>query len=241
MSAALPPADDIIAAAKALLADSDGTDRVVGKTYPPSVRTFTRAERPGDEALRYMRVSVHSAEDGTFDQFWDKFVSRYVKEVKKVTKILDVAKSQSVWSLYYKFPPPVSPRLFTELQTFYYVNESPRTGQYSFEPNAQQSRLTHTGPSIIVSLPVDLSGPEQKHLADLEEQGDVKGRYVSVERILEMDDGKVEWRMATASTPGGSIPKFLTEHSMPKSVAAVSTYTNKYIVQVIDQTWVWRS
>lgn len=126
-------------------------------------------------------------------------MARYVKEVKKVTKILDVAKSQSVWSLYYKFPPPVSPRLFTELQTFYYVNESPRTGQYSFEPNAQQSRLTHTGPSIIVSLPVDLSGPEQKHLADLEEQGDVKGRYVSVERILEMDDGKVEWRMVWLS------------------------------------------
>lgn len=160
-----------------------------------------------------MRVSVHTREDGTFDQFWDKLGKnkaenemQYVKEVKRVTKIMDISESQFIWPLYYKFPFPVSPRVFTELQTFYYVNESPRTG-------------------IIVSLPVDVSDPEHKHLAELEEEG-VKGRYVSVERILELDDDEVEWRMATASTPGGSIPKFLTAHSMPKSVAAVSTPTN---------------
>lgn len=61
--------------------------------------------------------------------------------------------------------------------------------------------------SIIVSIPIDLTGDE---LAKLEEKG-VKGRYVSVERIMELEDGNIEWRMATSSTPGGSIPSMFVE------------------------------
>ena len=74
------------------------------------------------------------------------------------------------------------------------------------------------GHRIIVSIPIDLSADEE--LAKIEEKG-TKGRYVSVERLLELEDGKVEWRMATSSIPGGSIPSFVSESSMPGQIAAV--------------------
>lgn len=73
---------------------------------------------------------------------------------------------------------------------------------------------------MIVSIPIDLSVDEE--LAKIEEMG-TKGRYVSVERLLELGDGKIEWRMATSSTPGGRIPSFVSEHSLPGQIAAVCT------------------
>lgn len=79
---------------------------------------------------------------------------------------------------------------------------------------------------MVVSIPVDLSGPGDEDLAKLEEKG-TKGRYVSVERLLELDDGTVEWRMATSSTPGGSIPTFITEGSMPGQISAVNIISSR--------------
>jgi hypothetical protein len=74
------------------------------------------------------------------------------------------------------------------------------------------------------------------HHADcLEKQGleksRVRGKYVSVERVTEMDSGRqVEWRMATSSDAGGekgpnrklilgNIPRFITNSSLPSSIA----------------------
>lgn len=45
--------------------------------------------------------------------------------------------------------------------------------------------------------------------------------YVSIEQIKELDNGKVEWRMATSSRAEGLIPQFLTERSMPSSISHV--------------------
>ena len=53
---------------------------------------------------------------------------RYVPEIKKVTLIKEISPTQSIWSLYYTFPPPVSPRVFTVLQTKHLVAESPKKG-----------------------------------------------------------------------------------------------------------------
>ena len=47
--------------------------------------------------------------------------------------------------------------------------------------------------SYFVSIPIDLSGPEDVELAKLEEKG-VKGLYASVEQLTELEDGKTEWR-----------------------------------------------
>lgn len=73
---------------------------------------------------------------------------------------------------------------------------------------------------IIVSLAIDLSSKGDEDLLKLEEHG-VKGRYVSVERIVELENGNTEWRMATSSSPGGSLPNFLVESTMAKKIASV--------------------
>lgn len=48
----------------------------------------------------------------------------------------------------------------------------------------------------------------------------VKGTYVSVERFREEGD-MVEWIMATCSTPGGSIPTWISERSIPGEIIKV--------------------
>lgn len=50
---------------------------------------------------------------------------------------------------------------------------------------------TDVHPRIIVSIPIDLSSDPE--LSKLEEPG-VRGLYAAVERLQELDDGKVEWR-----------------------------------------------
>ena len=82
------------------------------------------------------------------------------------------------------------------------------------------TRLTRRLDSYFIQIPVDLS--EDAELAKKEEKG-VKGRYVSVERLAELENGKVEWRMATSSSPGGSLPSFLVESTMAGQIAAVSS------------------
>lgn len=44
---------------------------------------------------------------------------------------------------------------------------------------------------------------------------------MSVERYQELEDGSLEWRMATCSTPGGSIPGWLSERSIPGEIIKV--------------------
>jgi len=99
--------------------------------------------------------------------------------------------------MYYKFPPPLSPRVFTVLQVTHLTESAPRTG-------------------LIVSIPIDLSSDPD--LAKLEEKG-VKGRYVAVESIKQLDNGDTEWLMATSSIAGGFIPPFLAETSMDSKIS----------------------
>lgn len=75
--------------------------------------------------------------------------------------------------------------------------------------------------SLFISIPLDLTG--EPELAKLEEKG-VKGRYVSVECLTELPSGKTEWRMATSSSPGGSIPAFLVNNTMASAISAVSIF-----------------
>lgn len=74
--------------------------------------------------------------------------------------------------------------------------------------------------SIVVSIPITLSSPGDEEFAVLEEKG-VKGRYASIERILELPGDKVEWRMATSSSAGGRIPQFITDAVLPEAIAKV--------------------
>jgi len=179
-----------------------------GKSYANNtVKTYSKPKASGEKAGWYCRVSEHAPEECTFEEFWSKLgenkaenEQQYIDNIKKVAEVKHISPTQSIWTLYYTFPPPVSPRVFTVLQTKHLLESSPRRG-------------------MIVSIPIDLSGPGDEDLAKKEEKG-VKGRYVSVEQVLELENGKVEWRMATSSTPGGSIPSFVAEGSMASQISA---------------------
>ncbi|KAF8212061.1 hypothetical protein K438DRAFT_2010351 [Mycena galopus ATCC 62051] len=184
-----------------------------GKTYK-EVDTYAHPKGPEDGAPWHSRVSIHKTEEATFSQMWSKLGEnkaenemKFIPNIKKVTKVKQISETQSIWTLYYTFPPPVTPRVFTVVQITRLNDSSPRSG-------------------TIVSIPVDLT--EDQDLAKLEEKG-VRGRYVSVERILELEDGTIEWRMATSSTPGGSIPTFIAERSMAGQIAADVPHFMKWL------------
>lgn len=74
---------------------------------------------------------------------------------------------------------------------------------------------------IIVSVPIDLS--EHKELQKLEEKGE-RAYYVAVERVKQLENGNVEWRMACSSDQGGLIPKLVADMVMPKVISEVSIF-----------------
>ncbi|THG98688.1 hypothetical protein EW026_g3539 [Hermanssonia centrifuga] len=198
----LPTAETLLVQGRTIIESTN--DWKQGKTFYKVVKTYSAPKAPGEPAGWYCRVSEHTPEDATFDEFWEKLgVNKgenevhYVDVVKKATLVKQISPSQAIWSMYYRFPAPLSPRVFTVLQTIELNESTPRTG-------------------IIVSIPVDLSSDPE--LAKLEEKG-VKARYVSIESLKELDGGKVEWRMATASRAEGNLPQFLTERSMPSSIS----------------------
>ncbi|KAK7693757.1 hypothetical protein QCA50_003329 [Cerrena zonata] len=198
----IPSEDAILKAGRAILESTSSWKE--GKTYHHNVKTLSRGKGPKDGANWHCRVSKHTKDDATFEEFWGKLgenkaenEKEFIHVIKKVTLVKKLSETQSIWTLYYTFPPPVSPRVFTVLQTTLLEPDPHRTG-------------------LVISIPIDLS--DDPELAKLEEHG-VKGRYTSVERLSESEDGTVEWHMATSSTPGGSIPTFVTERSMPGQIA----------------------
>ncbi|KAJ7063497.1 hypothetical protein C8F01DRAFT_1133252 [Mycena amicta] len=199
----IPGDDEIISAAESLL-DSI-TSWKEGKTYHRTVKTYSRPKGPEDGAPWHARLSHHKPEEATLLEMWEKLgkdkavnEKEFIPDINRVAKVKEISPTQNIWTLYYTFSPPIiSPRVFTVVQITRLSESNPRSG-------------------IIVSIPVDLSDNEE--LSKLEEKG-VRGRYVSVERLLELPDGTTEWRMATSSTPGGSIPNFFVEKSMDSKIA----------------------
>ncbi|CAE6411708.1 unnamed protein product [Rhizoctonia solani] len=118
----------------------------------------------------------------------------YVPEVRSAQQLASL-ESFEAWTMGYKFTPPVWDRTFTILIASVLEESASRQG-------------------FVISLPLDVSTDQA--LAAQEPRG-VRGRYVSVERVKEID-GKVEWIMATRSAPGGLIPSFLSEPAMPGKI-----------------------
>lgn len=83
--------------------------------------------------------------------------------------------------------------------------------------------------SYFVSIPIDLSGPEDVELAKLEEKG-VKGLYASVEQLTELEDGKTEWRMAVSTHPMGNMPLWISEMAMAGTIAEVCGSLHRGII-----------
>jgi len=158
----------------------------------------------------HARISRHPSSEIGFDRLWetlgppDHFTneSKYISSLKYAEHLL-TTKLGEVWALHYSFSRPVSPRVFVELQLYRFMDATP-------ENNHQRSAL-------IVTLPFDVGDDE----ALKAKRGNrVIGKYVSVERIAEIEGGRtVEWRMATCSTPGGSIPQCVSEFTIPGKIA----------------------
>lgn len=53
-----------------------------------------------------------------------------------------------------------------------------------------------------------------------EEKSHVRGRYVGVESVEELEGGRIRWRCVSMSSPGGSIPPKLSESYMQSSMAS---------------------
>ena len=66
----VPSEDAVLAAGKEILAASGSWKQ--GKTYQKIVKTYTYSPSPkgGDGTKWACRVSEHTREDGTFDDFW---------------------------------------------------------------------------------------------------------------------------------------------------------------------------
>ncbi|KIM65328.1 hypothetical protein SCLCIDRAFT_542377 [Scleroderma citrinum Foug A] len=217
----VPPEDAILALGGDLIGSTDTWRK--GKSFAKGkVLTLhlPRNQAP-DKLPWHCRVSRHSKEDATFDEFWSKLgvnkpenERQFISAIKQIVEVKHISQTQSIWSYCYTYPPPVSPRIFTVLLTTHLNNTTPRTG-------------------TIVSIPIDLS--QDHELAKLEGKG-TKGRYVAVERIVELENGEVEWRMATSGTPGGMIPSFITESSMPGQIAADVTQFLGWLPTTRDRT-----
>ncbi|KAG5644221.1 hypothetical protein DXG03_008816 [Asterophora parasitica] len=214
----IPPQQTIITAGRRLIDSTSTSSWKQGKTYG-SVKTLSRPKTKngkGDEAETWhCRVSTHAPEEATFDAMWaglaqNKAVNEkayvylsslasFIPELTSTSKVASISPTAEIWTLGYTFPWPVSPRVFTVLQVVH-LDEEKREG-------------------IIVSIPI---------VPSTETKGAVRGRYVSVEtlREVEVENGVggqkktvTEWRMATASTTGGLIPVFVAEASLPGKIS----------------------
>jgi len=190
------------------------------------VQSYSRKDA-SDTFAWHARISKHPAEELSFDDLWGALSddhynkeAQYIGALKRAEKLNDTDLGE-VWALHYTFPPPVSPRVFTQL-LFKHLDVD--------ESNPSQKRTGY-----IIQLPFDVEDEEVKQGKRV-----VKGKYVSVERFRELEseegeDGRggyvVEWRMATCSTPGGLIPTWISERSIPseimKDVPALITWIKK--------------
>ncbi|KAF8709241.1 hypothetical protein RHS03_03336, partial [Rhizoctonia solani] len=214
----LPDVQAVLAEAKALIEDTHSWPE--GKTHHGVISFLTRRER----AIHSRFTSTHGPEDGTFDDFWNCLginhslnEKEYVPEVKSATPLGScdgfegssnnmipinpyhlLSANHPAWTMGYSFTPPVSDRVFTVLIACI-LEEQP--GKQGF----------------VISLPLDVSADQD--LKEKEPRG-VRGHYVSVERVKEIDGiTPLVPSMATRSSPGGLIPTFLSEPAMPSKIS----------------------
>ncbi|KAB5591953.1 hypothetical protein CTheo_4585 [Ceratobasidium theobromae] len=215
----IPPLAVLIESANALLASS--VRWPPGKTFCNGlVQTFSHKEPSGPNW--HGRLSYHPIEHGTFHDFWQVIGSssqfhtlqaliacnisgvrhsqaqeEYVPELVSATHLEPFLDGDyNGWTYHYTYSPPVSPRTFTVLLATVLDDKPPRQGW-------------------VINIPFDVG--DNEGLKALEEKG-VRGRFTSVERLLEVND-QVEWMGVTMYQIGGSIPNFISERQMPKQLA----------------------
>ncbi|KAL5529200.1 hypothetical protein ACEPAG_5174 [Sanghuangporus baumii] len=203
-SSEIPPEDQLLQAGRELIEATLKWKHT--KDYCKGVvRGYTSPKQADDEEPWFCRASEHAPEEITFDEFWfglgtnkPEHERKFVHSIDHVVLLKRLSDRAAIWNLHYKFNPPISNRTFTVLQVIHLDTSGGRKS------------------GIILSIPVDVTADPEMSKAELK---GARGRYVAVERLQELENGKTEWRMATSSTPGGSIPSFVAQASIPSTVA----------------------
>ncbi|KDQ18151.1 hypothetical protein BOTBODRAFT_551693 [Botryobasidium botryosum FD-172 SS1] len=204
----VPSSSDLLAAAREHINSSTTWTQ---KKSVGNIKIFTTKSttNPGGPAW-HCRVSEHGPDEATFDEFWQGLgvnhslhEKEYIPEIQSAVLVTAFEPGVSeAWTMHYKLGLMVSRRTFTELVV----------------THLEETADTPGTPKVgwLVSIPFDASETAE-HQA-LETKG-VRGKYVSIEKLTQLEDNKVEWRMATCSTPGGWIPQFLSEMAIPGAIA----------------------
>lgn len=89
--------------------------------------------------------------------------------------------------------------------------------------------FTRAGAFVVAQIPIDLknvpnaiysNGENKTSGSNAKRQEKVTmGKYVSVERVHEQDDGNVNWEMAVASDAGGFLPMALQKMGLPGAIS----------------------
>ncbi|KAK4698915.1 hypothetical protein P7C70_g7355, partial [Phenoliferia sp. Uapishka_3] len=156
-------------------------------------RSSTHKVTGGWEAFRAGLMKDHSVHE-----------QEYVEACTHARKVQVLEEGVAeVWQMSYKTPFPTSNRDFVfllltlDLTLPLSPSSPPQSGPRRFQ---------------IISIPVvHPDAPVRK--------GYVRGRYVAVEDVEEAENGEVLWRMATASSAEGSIPKSVADMAMPGTIA----------------------
>ncbi|PAV23679.1 hypothetical protein PNOK_0074700 [Pyrrhoderma noxium] len=200
----IPPEGELLQAGRELIKASQEWKQT--KVFCKGlVQGITAPKASDDDEPWFGRVSVHDSTSISFDELWfglgtkkPEHESKFVHNIDGIKLLKQNSDQAEIWNIHYKFSPPISNRTFTVLQVIELDTSSPKRS------------------GLIVSIPIDTSPDAELHKQEIH---GVRGRYVSVERIQELEDGKIEWRMVTSSIPGGSIPSFVVHTSLPGQIA----------------------
>ncbi|KIM44102.1 hypothetical protein M413DRAFT_68133 [Hebeloma cylindrosporum] len=207
----IPTEDSLMGDAHTLIEASKSWPVVAGKGHPlvtTSMQKYgisSNKNKPTTTATTQVWncvVSTLQSDELSFSRVWARLGKNkawnqqfYVPGITRVARVKYISESQSIWTILFIYPPPLSPRVYTIYQASWLL-------EYS-----------HRRQGIVITLPIDLSSKSDKDLAEVEEKG-VRGRFLSVEHIHEIDGDKVEWRRLVCVDPGGMIPKCWTKRNV---------------------------
>ena len=146
----------------------------------------------------YSRRSVHK--NHTYEQFRKGlYINHALNEKEYIHDIIETRKLEGtsdgkveIWQSTYNMPALINNRTFVSV---IYIFENTEIPEF-----------------YVVSRPA-------LHPLSKIVKGAVRGYYESVERVKKLENGEIEWIMATTSDAGGYIPTFLSELAMPSKIS----------------------
>ncbi|GAA6061053.1 hypothetical protein JCM10212_000096 [Sporobolomyces blumeae] len=209
-------------------------DKVRYKTETGGTETKSPTGQPDGEGIAWhkrtsdLSVSEYGGYDEWFAAMGDRHTEQEQEYVDSLVDLIDIGKDEGKEGCFlklYKLPFGATDRSFM----CHTLVVKPKGGKDdkkgdggdndhdNASDNESLSELSSKAGSrsfLTFSLPITTPSPHPS------EKKYVRGTTVTVERIMEVDDGKtIRWICASLSTPGGSIPVKLGESKMAASLA----------------------